>query len=287
MVAGGLVPHGPIRADRLVGRPCAALGACDRPRPCVRLVDVAAPGAGRRGGEPPGDLARRARAFRRQPVGRGVRELGALASSFLLPAGVEVRTLVNSHLTLLVEMGWPCGCAWLAFVASALACGRALPRTWIAFGGLALSACASSVFDWHVLFSADGMAGCGWLNRGLFWLLLAGFLSLGLLLLARGFRPLRALCATGGVLVAAAAVTCLWPTGVSRRSPRAISGTADPARRCCTTAAGACERFADTCRTGPSSGFGTGRTGPSPARRERSGCSGMSPSPRAGSPARR
>ena len=151
--------------------------------------------------------------FAANPWGVGFGNSGLLASSFLLPAGVEVRTLVNSHLTLLVEMGWPCGFAWLAFVVSALACGRCLPRAWISFGGLALSACASSVFDWHVLFSADGMAGCGWLNRGLSWLLLVCFLSLGLLLLARGFRPLRALCATGGVLVSAAVVSCLWPTG--------------------------------------------------------------------------
>ena len=87
------------------------------------------------------------------PRGVGFGNSGLLASSFLLPDGVEVRTMVNSHLTLLVEEGWAVGCAWLVFIASALACGRCWPRIRIAFGGLTLSACASSVFDWHVLFS--------------------------------------------------------------------------------------------------------------------------------------
>ena len=40
------------------------------------------------------------------PWGVGFGNSGLLASSFLLPDGVEVRTMVNSHLTLSVARGW-------------------------------------------------------------------------------------------------------------------------------------------------------------------------------------
>ena len=86
------------------------------------------------------------------PLGVGHGNSGLLASAFMLD-GIEVRTLVNSHLTLFAEHGWIVGCIWVAFLAWALAGGwRRCPRLWIAFAGLSLSACASSVFDWHVLF---------------------------------------------------------------------------------------------------------------------------------------
>ena len=55
------------------------------------------------------------------PDGVGLGNSGALASAFLLPDGIpEVRTLVGSHLTLLVEFGWFAGWAWAAFVLPAL-----------------------------------------------------------------------------------------------------------------------------------------------------------------------
>ena len=161
------------------------------------------------------------RLFLANPWGVGLGNSGLLASSFLLPDGVEVRTLVNSHLTLLAEGGWWCGCAWLVFVGSAVTCGWRMPRVWISFAGLALSACASSVFDWHVLFLGDGMARYGLLNAVLSWGLLAVFLILGLMLLVRGFRPFRVLGVAGGVSVVTGTLLLVCPT---EGMPRVLSG---------------------------------------------------------------
>ncbi len=116
------------------------------------------------------------------PCGVGHGNSGLLASAFLLD-GIEVRTLVNSHLTLLVEHGWAAGCAWVAFLAWALAGGwRRCPRAWIAFAGLSISACASSVFDWHVLFGFAEKGGLGALNFALSWALFGAFLAMGAVL---------------------------------------------------------------------------------------------------------
>lgn len=155
------------------------------------------------------------------PRGVGFGNSGLLASSFLLPDGVEVRTMVNSHLTLLVEEGWAVGCAWLVFIASALACGRCWPRIRIAFGGLTLSACVSSVFDWHVLFSGEGVPRYGMLNGVLSWFLLALFLSMGLFLVIRGFGLQRALGSAAGVFAATGALLICRP---AEGTPRVSSG---------------------------------------------------------------
>ena len=64
--------------------------------------------------------------FAANPLGVGFGRSGEIASAFLLPDGVVVRTLVNSHLTLLVETGVFVGGAWLVFIAAALA--------WVAAG---------------------------------------------------------------------------------------------------------------------------------------------------------
>ncbi len=78
--------------------------------------------------------------FAANPLGVGFGKSGEIATAFMLPEGTEVRTLVNSHLTLLAEMGAFVGGAWLAFIALALGAGRAMRRTWVAFAGLAVSA---------------------------------------------------------------------------------------------------------------------------------------------------
>ena len=116
------------------------------------------------------------------PWGVGHGNSGLLASVFLLD-GIEVRTLVNSHLTLLAEQGWLAGCVWAAFIAAALSDGwRRHPRIWIAFAGLAVSAFASSVFDWHVLFDLAERGGLGTLNFALSWALFLAFLVMGAIL---------------------------------------------------------------------------------------------------------
>ena len=80
------------------------------------------------------------RLFAANPFGVGFGNSGEIASAFLLPDGITVRTLVNSHLTLLAETGALVGGAWLAFIALALCVGRTMRRTWVAFAGLAVSA---------------------------------------------------------------------------------------------------------------------------------------------------
>ena len=85
------------------------------------------------------------------PFGVGFGNSGLLASSFMLD-GIECRTLINSHLTLLAELGWIVGWSWIFFVLSGICTGTIKSRTWCSFVGLTISAFASSVFDWHVLF---------------------------------------------------------------------------------------------------------------------------------------
>ena len=121
------------------------------------------------------------------PWGVGHGNSGLLASAFLLD-GIEVRTLVNSHLTLLAEHGWLAGGAWLAFVAAALCGTGARPSLRIAFAGLSVSAWTSSVFDWHVLF---GWPGTGGANFALSWLLFAAYIVMGVCLVFAKRRERR------------------------------------------------------------------------------------------------
>ena len=124
--------------------------------------------------------------FAANPMGVGFGKSGEIASAFMLPDGITVRTLVNSHLTLLAEMGAFVGGAWIAFIALALCAGRKLRRTWVAFAGLALSAFSASVFDWHVLFDFKEMGGCGMVNFVLAWGLFGAFVVMGVAMIAEG-----------------------------------------------------------------------------------------------------
>ena len=126
------------------------------------------------------------RLFAENPMGVGFGNSGGIASAFMLPDGIAVRTLVNSHLTLLAEMGAIVGGAWLAFIALALCVGRAMRRTWVAFAGLAVSAFSSSVFDWHLLFGFAEKGGYGTLNFVLAWGLFAGFAVMGVVCICGG-----------------------------------------------------------------------------------------------------
>ena len=124
--------------------------------------------------------------FAANPLGVGFGKSGEIASAFMLPDGITVRTLVNSHLTLLVEMGAIVGGAWLAFIALALCVGRAMRRTWVSFAGLAVSAFSASVFDWHVLFDFAEKGGYGAVNFVLAWGLFAAFVVMGGAMIAEG-----------------------------------------------------------------------------------------------------
>lgn len=119
------------------------------------------------------------RLFAANPMGVGFGNSGEIASTFLLPDGITVRTLVNSHLTLLVELGAVVGGAWFTFVVSSLCSNRRMRRTWVAFAGLVVSAFSSSVFDWHVLFDFANKGDYGAVNFVLAWGLFAAFVFMG------------------------------------------------------------------------------------------------------------
>ena len=122
--------------------------------------------------------------FAANPFGVGFGNSGEIASAFLLPDAITVRTLVNSHLTLLAEMGAFVGGAWLVFIVLALCVGRTMRRTWVAFAGLAVSAFSASVFDWHVLFDFKEMGGYGAVNFALAWGLFGAFVVMGVAMMA-------------------------------------------------------------------------------------------------------
>lgn len=85
------------------------------------------------------------------PLGTGLGNSGKIASAFLMD-GITVRTLVNSHLTLLCEFGLPAAYFWTVFILYALTNGTRRPAAWCSFAGLCISAFSASVFDWAVLF---------------------------------------------------------------------------------------------------------------------------------------
>ena len=126
------------------------------------------------------------RLFAANPLGVGFGKSGEITSAFMLPDGITVRTLVNSHLTLLAEMGAVVGGAWLAFIALALCVGWRMRRTWVSFAGLAVSAFSASVFDWHVLFDFAEKGGYGAVNFVLAWGLFAAFVVMGGAMIAEG-----------------------------------------------------------------------------------------------------
>lgn len=122
------------------------------------------------------------------PFGVGLGNSGLLVSSFMLD-GIECHTLVNSHLTLLVEFGWIVGSAWMTFVVSGIVGEVGKLRTWCAFIGLSISAFSSSVFDWHILFGVkDGFSG---LNLLFSWMLFLFYLGCGFWLTLRSWTLRR------------------------------------------------------------------------------------------------
>lgn len=85
-------------------------------------------------------------------------------------------------------------------------CGvRSSPRVGLAFAGLALSGCSSTVFDWPTLFDFAERGGLGMENWALSWMMFALFLGLGARLAAgtmrrpRSARPAFASAALAGL----------------------------------------------------------------------------------------
>jgi len=171
--------------------------------------------------------------FAANPFGVGLGNSGEIASAFLLPADIDCRTLVNSHLTLLCELGIFAGALWLLFIFYAAANGFAFRKSplrlaaLIALLGLIASSSLSSVFDFDVLFNPQKYEhfttlniALQWMNvlvflvacialcwgnfsarRGIFSVVLSLGLLLGLLLAGRTFAPAPKVQKSGGVEV--------------------------------------------------------------------------------------
>ena len=146
--------------------------------------------------------------FAANPSGVGLGNSGTLASAFLLDGIPGIRTMISAHITLLAEFGWIVGWAWFAFIGLALYGVRGCPRVGIAFAGLVVSGCTSTVFDWPVLFDFAEQGGLGMMNWVLSWSMFLMFVAFGGWLIAgvvgrrtRRVRPTIAMLALAGVTV--------------------------------------------------------------------------------------
>jgi hypothetical protein len=116
------------------------------------------------------------------PLGVGLSNSGMVVSNFMLE-NILCRTLVNSHLTLLVEFGIFAGFFWISFLFYSLFNGIKKPRTWCAVAGLAISAISASIFDWNLLSDFQNFGELSLQNFILSWTLLIIFLALTVYLL--------------------------------------------------------------------------------------------------------
>ena len=126
--------------------------------------------------------------FAANPSGVGLGNSGAVASAFLLPDIPEIRTMISAHITLLVEFGWFVGFAWFAFISLAILGLRQSPRVGIAFAGLVISGCSSTIFDWPVLFDIADFGGLGVTNWILSWAMFLLFVVFGFYLSLKRLR---------------------------------------------------------------------------------------------------
>ena len=143
------------------------------------------------------------------PLGVGLSNSGMIVSNFMLE-NIQCRTLVNSHLTLLVEFGIFAGFFWILFIFYALISGVKKPRTWCAVAGLAISAISASIFDWDLLSDFQNFGELPLLNFVLSWLMLLLFLALTLYLLWGKVNLKRLGFAIGCAILCVILPFCLW-----------------------------------------------------------------------------
>lgn len=145
------------------------------------------------------------RLFLGNPLGVGLGNSGEIASAFLLPSDIEIRSLVNSHLTLLCEFGFIVGALWISLIFYAIKCGysqRANPLKFaalVSFCGLVVSSGISSAFDWEVLLNPSKFEYITNINLAALYCLFALFSLLAFYLIkgafnARAFISVFALC---------------------------------------------------------------------------------------------
>lgn len=134
------------------------------------------------------------RLFLGNPLGVGLGNSGEIASAFLLPSDIEIRSLVNSHLTLLCEFGFIVGALWISLIFYAIKSGysqKANPLKFaalVSFCGLVVSSAISSVFDWEVLLSPSRFEYLTNINLAATYCLFALFCLLAFYLIKGSFR---------------------------------------------------------------------------------------------------
>lgn len=134
------------------------------------------------------------RLFLGNPLGVGLGNSGEIASAFLLPEDIEIRSLVNSHLTLLCEFGFIVGALWISLLFYTIKSGysqKANPLKFVAlvsFCGLVVSSGISSVFDWEVLLSPSRFEYLTNINLAASYCLFALFCLLAFYLIKGSFR---------------------------------------------------------------------------------------------------
>ena len=139
--------------------------------------------------------------FAANPLGVGYGNSGLIVSAFLLPPRIVCRTLVNSHLTLLVEYGIFAGVLWFGFLFYALLNGFRYRAAHISLIGLAISAFSSSIFDGGILFDFREAGGLSRLNQSLSWGILLLYLGLIVFLSLGHFHWKRAAIAASAALL--------------------------------------------------------------------------------------
>ena len=134
------------------------------------------------------------RLFLGNPLGVGLGNSGEIASAFLLSEDIEIRSLVNSHLTLLCEFGFIVGALWISLMFYAIKSGysqKANPLKFaalVSFCGLVVSSAISSVFDWEVLLSPSRFEYLTNINLAASYCLFALFCLLAFYLIKGSFR---------------------------------------------------------------------------------------------------
>lgn len=134
------------------------------------------------------------RLFLGNPLGIGLGNSGEIASAFLLPSDIEIRSLVNSHLTLLCEFGFIVGALWISLIFYTIKSGysqMANPLKFaalVSFCGLVVSSGISSVFDWEVLLSPSRFEYLTNINFAASYCLFALFCLLAFYLIKGSFR---------------------------------------------------------------------------------------------------
>ncbi len=140
--------------------------------------------------------------------GVGLGNSGLLATSYLLRDGIECRTLINSHLTLLVEFGAGAGVIWLTMIFLSLCSWKRHSASFVSLIGLCFSAFSASIFDWEMLFDFHSYGALPLSNFILAWCMLLLFVFLLLRLCIASWSPKRVL----GSVAASAFLLCVLAT---------------------------------------------------------------------------